>query len=188
MIPFSVIWLIQPESYILSFNSSFTDANSQSQSYSQNTIMCSVGHLCKWYVFLHICVVSLTSVTVTVTFLNWKTQSIEITLYIIKSFTDAKTLAKTQTCTLNRLIPSNGQPCKYDSFLHYLAYPAWITFGVKISYSTEESTHFLSSHLLQMQTGRVSQTVKTPSCALLDTHVSETPFYISAWFLSPQSP
>ena len=34
----------------------------------------------------------------------------------------------------------------------------------------------------------VSHTVKTPSCVLLDTRVSEMPFYISAWFLQPQSP
>ena len=105
-----------------------------------------------------------------------------------QTFTDAISLATIQTCTSNRLVPSNGQPCNYDSFLPYLACPAWITFRVKISYSTEESTHFLSSHLLQMQTGRVSHTLKTPSCALLDTCVSEMPFYISACFLQSQSP
>ena len=43
--------------------------------------------------------------------------------------------------------------------------------------------YFLTTHLLQMQTVRVSHTVKTPSCALLDTCVSEMCFYISAWFL-----
>ena len=36
-----------------------------------------------------------------------------------------------------------------DSFLCYRAYPTWITVRVKISYSTKESTHFLSSHLLR---------------------------------------